>query len=155
MTYGNYSGSASPSNSLTETGIGGENPYSFKPISYGDMLKDPNTGANYSGYNTDLVKNMDLFKNTYKPNPIGTIEEEGSPWYKNSDLLGSYAGLASALTGIAGFGSHKDLLKTQTKGLKQNIAFAREEQERRNNNISGFNAFKEANQPKMSAFSKI
>jgi hypothetical protein len=64
------------------------------------------------------------------------------PWYKNGDTLSGYAGLASALTGIAGFRDQRDLLKTQTEGLKQNIAFAKEDQARRNNNIAGFNSFR-------------
>lgn len=67
--------------------------------------------------------------------------KNSQPWYQNSDTLGAYAGLASALTGIAGFKDQKDLLNTQTEALKQNIAFAREDQERRNKNISGFNSF--------------
>lgn len=67
-----------------------------------------------------------------------------APWYKNGDTLSGYAGLAAALTGLAGFKDQKNLLKTQTAGLKQNIAFAKEEQDRRNKSISSFNNFRPA-----------
>ena len=82
---------------------------------------------------------------------FGTPSTESTPFFKNYEAIGAYTGLASALTGLAGFGAQKDLLKTQTKGLKQNIAFAREDQNRRRGNISGFNSFDAGNRSQTSS----
>jgi hypothetical protein len=66
---------------------------------------------------------------------------QDTPWYKNADMLGSIAGLGSAFAQLAALPSQIDYAKTQTKALKQNIATAKEEQNRRNKNISAFNSF--------------
>lgn len=63
-----------------------------------------------------------------------------TPWYQNSELLGNAAGLGSALVGLASLPSQIELANTQTDALKQNISTAKEEQSRRNNNISSFNS---------------
>jgi hypothetical protein len=78
---------------------------------------------------------MDFGTNSYT-----SPDAANSPWYKDSGMLGSIAGLGSVLVQAANLPSQIDLAKTQTKALKQNIATAKEEQARRNKNIASFNA---------------
>lgn len=74
------------------------------------------------------------------PKVDATPSGEESPWYQNSSLLGNAAGLGSALVELAALPSQIDLTRTQTSALKQNIATAKQEQNRRNSNVSSFNA---------------
>lgn len=70
----------------------------------------------------------------------GTGTKE-TPWYQNSSMLGSIAGLGSAFAQLAALPSQISMANTQRKALEQNMATAREEQDRRNRNISAFNSF--------------
>lgn len=72
---------------------------------------------------------------------LGT-DKSATPWYQDSAMLGSIAGLGSTLAQLAAVPSQIDYANTQSKALKQNIATAKEEQARRNKNISAFNSFK-------------
>jgi hypothetical protein len=76
--------------------------------------------------------------NVYSPTGTNTT----TPWYKNSSMLGSIAGLGSAFAQLAALPSQIDYAKTQSAALKQNMATAKEEQARRNRNISAFNSFR-------------
>lgn len=67
-------------------------------------------------------------------------KESGLDWFGDKGALSGIAGLGSVLVQAANLPSQIDLAKTQTKALKQNIATAKEEQARRNRNISSFNA---------------
>jgi hypothetical protein len=64
-----------------------------------------------------------------------------TPWFKDSGVLGAGAGLASALTSMAALPGQMKLANTQTDALKQNIAFAKEDQGRRRDNVNSFNSF--------------
>lgn len=93
---------------------------------YRDGLRFPNAGTS----------------NTRVPylDGLRTTDSTGTPWYQNSDLLGNVAGLGSSLVQFAALPSQISLANTQKKALEQNIATAKEEQDRRNKNISAFNS---------------
>lgn len=74
---------------------------------------------------------------------LNTVTNGGdvnTPWYQNSGMLSSIAGLGSTLAQLAALPSQIDYYNTQSDALKQNIATAKEEQARRNSNIASFNA---------------
>lgn len=99
----------------------------------------PTTG-NWAGVNGGIqTTDFSLYPNGMPSVTAGVAGAE-TPWYQNSGMLSSYAGLGSALAAMASLPSQIDWAKTQTKALKQNIATAKEEQNRRNKNISGFNS---------------
>jgi hypothetical protein len=95
---------------------------------------DPSSGivspeSGYSvtdGIDTSFLDSIDLTK--------------GVPWYQNSGLLSGYAGLGSAIASLASLPSSIKYANAQTDALEQNLATARQEQSRRNKNISGFNS---------------
>lgn len=112
-----------------------DNPIGLAASSLGSYDSD----GNYYNYNiggsVDPVAEGINFDNPLKDRYTGV------PWYKDKGVLGAGAGLASALTNLIALPSQIDLAKTQTDALKQNIAFAKEEQGRRRENIRSFNAF--------------
>ena len=58
----------------------------------------------------------------------------------NNELMSGISGLGSAIAQFAALPSQIEYAKASTDALKQNIATARQEQARRNKNISGFNS---------------
>lgn len=78
------------------------------------------------------------FKEGLATNLVGG--QSNTPWYQNSEMLGNVAGLGSSLVQLAALPSQISLAKTQKKALEHNLATAKEEQARRNSNISSFNA---------------
>lgn len=132
--------------------------YGFKPL---DVNFSSGTGI--QGVRANAVPNTSIGTDyTTKSNNSGSYEvfdnnpfmQKDTPWYKDSGFLGGGANLLSAISAFAALPGQLDLAKTQTKGLKQNIAFAKQEQDRRNKNISGFNAF-DVGGPTTSAFSNV
>lgn len=120
------------------------NPIGLAASSLGSYDSD----GNYYNYNiggsVNPVAEVMNFDNPLKDQYTGAslgLGEEGVPWYKDKGVLGAGAGLASALTNLIALPSQIDLAKTQTDALKQNIAFAKEDQGRRRENIRSFNAF--------------
>lgn len=65
----------------------------------------------------------------------------GLDWL-NKDTLGGLAALGSTLVSAFALPSQIEFAETQADALKQNIQFAKEDQARRNKNISSFNSFK-------------
>lgn len=57
-----------------------------------------------------------------------SIDKEAGPWYQDGDIMGGYAGLASALTGLLSYKENKKTAELQRKGLTQDIAFMKENQ---------------------------
>lgn len=122
--------------------------YFYKPEpSYADKMKEQIWGKlNTLGSGVDIdnlsqeqinqagltAENLDFMKNN--------MVSQDKAWYQDSGMLGSIAGLGSAVAQFAALPSQIDYAKTQTEALKQNIATAKEEQARRNRNISSFNA---------------
>lgn len=76
---------------------------------------------------------MKTFRYGYKDNDTS--------WF-NSGNIAAAAGLASALTQAIALPEQLKNMRTQRKSMEHNLATAKEEQARRNKNISGFNNFK-------------
>lgn len=104
--------------------------------SYMNPPTAPKQTSSFAPYTSQ--ENADLFN---KGLAAGTAAAGDTPWYQNADMLSSIAGLGSAFAQLAAMPSQIDYAKTQSKALKQNIATAKEEQARRNKNISAFNSF--------------
>lgn len=117
------------------------------PPSYADIMREQTwSKLNTLGSGVDIgnlsqeqinqagltAENLDFMKKN--------MVSQDKAWYQDSGMLGSIAGLGSAVAQFAALPSQIDYAKTQTKALKQNIATAKEEQARRNRNISSFNA---------------
>lgn len=113
------------------------NPIGLAASSLGSYGSDGSYRNFNIGGSVDPVAEVINFDNPLKDQ----YTEEGVPWYKDKGILGAGAGLASALTNLIALPSQIDLAKTQTDALKQNIAFAKEDQGRRRENIRSFNAF--------------
>lgn len=65
-----------------------------------------------------------------------------TPWYKDSAMLGNVAGLGATFAQLAALPTQLKTAKLQNKALQQNIDTAKQEQTRRNKNISAFNAYR-------------
>lgn len=117
------------------------------PPSYADKMREQTwsklntlgSGVDIDNLSQEQIKqagltaeNLDFMKKN--------MVSQDKAWYQDSGMLGSIAGLGSAVAQFAALPSQIDYAKTQTKALKQNIATAKEEQARRNRNISSFNA---------------
>lgn len=96
-------------------------------VNIGGLSKEQIATAGLNAEDLDFINNNLVTKDT--------------PWYQDSGMLGSIAGLGSAFAQLAALPSQIDYAKTQSKALKQNMATAKEEQDRRNKNISAFNSF--------------
>lgn len=83
-------------------------------------------------------------KSKFTPEQQNFIQNnmQDTPWYQNYGMISSFANLGSALGQLASLPAQYKVANAQTKALEQNIATAKEEQARRNKNISAFNAFK-------------
>ena len=92
-----------------------------------------------------VFKNISTLNNNEMGN-LGTINLNNSltdtPWFKNADVLGAGAGLASTLLQAVSLPTMLKQAKLQNKALRFNLDTAKAEQGRRNQNISAFNAFK-------------
>lgn len=96
-------------------------------VDIGNLSQEQITQAGLTPENLDFIKN--------------NMVSQDKAWYQDSGMLGSIAGLGSAFAQLAALPSQIDYAKTQSKALKQNMATAKEEQDRRNKNISAFNSF--------------
>lgn len=91
------------------------------------------------GFNIDKIFD---YKNSYSADPFKKTDLVGggdTPWYQDSGLLQSYAGLAGSLMEAYGMKGKEKHLRAQTKGLKQNIAFMNEDQTFRRNAKNNIN----------------
>jgi len=104
-----------------------------------DQLVGLNNGYN-PYYEGDTSQNLLTLRSTGGVNPEPGFLSGLGGVLSNSDLMSGITGLGSTLAQFAALPSQIDWAKTNTKALKQNIATAREEQARRNKNITGFNS---------------
>lgn len=65
---------------------------------------------------------------------------QDGPWYKDTNLMGNVAGLASSFAQLAALPSMLENARLQNQSLKHNLSVAKEEQNRRNKNIKELNA---------------
>jgi hypothetical protein len=79
---------------------------------------------------------------------IDGVSTHPSFWDSTKELLGDKNFMSGALglgqlgLGLASYLQQKPILDAQLKAYKQNTAFAKQEQDRRNKNIASFNAFR-------------
>lgn len=96
----------------------------------------------------------DLTNKLQNPGVPGVDEKTtGTDWFKDSDLLSSYAGLGTALLGLynSTFGPAAQYAKAQTKALEQNTAIAKDQYADLQRQKEGFRNF-EVDGPRTSAF---
>jgi hypothetical protein len=110
-----------------------------------DMKKTVWDVANKNNLNLgDWSSLTDDQKSMFNPEQQNFIKNsmQDTPWYQNYGMISSFANLGSALGQLASLPAQYKVANAQTAALKQNMATAKEEQNRRNKNISAFNAFK-------------
>jgi hypothetical protein len=100
-----------------------------------DAGLDPNT---ITAQQAMGVLDSDQFKYWKDAKTFGTE----TPWYKDSAMLGNIAGLGATAAQLIALPSQLKNTRLQNKALQQNINTAKQEQARRNTNISAFNAYR-------------
>lgn len=107
----------------------------FAPkLAVNDWMSNPMTDTQRLLAAQDRNKDL-LNRNTSLAEENSQLKE--APWSK--DTLAGAAGLGAVLLQAAALPDQLKAAKTQRKAMQQNIAFAKEEQNRRNRNIAGFN----------------
>lgn len=98
------------------------------------------TGGSSVGW--DYNKMTDAQKSMFTVEEMDWIKNnrQTGPWYKDTNLMGNVAGLASSLVQVAALPSMLENARLQNRSLKHNLSVAKEEQARRNKNIKELNA---------------
>lgn len=117
--------------------------------SYGDYGLDFSFGGGTKDYASTPVGDNYVTKtpNMYESQISGLQKEnadlssklDSNSFFNNKDKMAGFAGLGSVLLQAVALPDQLKMARTQRRALEQNMAVARQEQDRRNKNISSFN----------------
>lgn len=131
---------------MSETTLNGNVPTTSSFVNIDDIIKQQtlatqatNAAKGYQ-FSPTKVDGVDYTSAAKTLNGGAEIPGDGGSWF-NSGNISAAAGLASALTQAIALPEQLKNMRLQRKSMEHNLATAKEEQARRNKNISGFNSF--------------